>query len=107
MAKIRITVDGKPALTVEQAAERHGLRPSSMRGELTRLGGTIEPAAMLDGRKPLYDQAELDAAMAARPGRGGPGVSRPHIPPAERDGTAMGAQLRSKATDRKGHADGR
>lgn len=94
MPTVRITVDGKVALTVEQAAERYELRPSSMRGELTRLGGTIEPVAMLDGRKPLYLAAALDAAMAGRKGRGAPGVPRPHVPPAER--AAMGARLRSK-----------
>lgn len=76
MARVRITVDGKLALTVEQAAERYGLQPSSMRGELTRLGPAVRPAAMLDGRKPLYLAAELDGIMRSRPGRGAPGRAR-------------------------------
>lgn len=76
MPTIRITVDGKLALTVEQAAERYGLQPSSMRGELTRLKGVITPVDHLDGRKPLYLAAALDTVMGNRPGKGGPGVPR-------------------------------
>lgn len=70
MSGIRITVDGAPVLTVELAAERYGLRPSSMSSELSRLGDVIEPIAQLDGRKKLYLVAALDAHMATRPGRG-------------------------------------
>jgi hypothetical protein len=76
MPEIRITVDGKLALTVEQAAERYGLQPSSMRGELTRLKAVIAPVDHLDGRKPLYLAATLDRVMGNRPGRGAPGVPR-------------------------------
>jgi hypothetical protein len=67
---IRITVNGKAALTVAQAAARHDLEPSSMRAALSRLGDAIEPAAWLDSRTPLYYITALDKAMAARPGRG-------------------------------------
>ena len=74
---IAITVDGQPALTVEQAATRYGIAPSSMRGELTRAGITDSPDARLDGRKPLYLVTRLDAVMASRPGRGAPGQPRP------------------------------
>lgn len=70
MASIRITVDGKLALTIEQAAARYGLKRSSMRGELTRLGAAVTPIAMLDGRKPLFLASTLDGLMEARPGRG-------------------------------------
>lgn len=70
MPVVRITVDGRLALTVELAAERYGLRPSSVRGELTRLKGKIVPVAYLDGRKPLYLARELDKALASRPGKG-------------------------------------
>lgn len=76
MPTIRITVDGKVALTVEQAAERYGLAASSMRAALTRLGDAVAQVAMLDGRKPLYNQAALDAAMKARPGKGSPGKTK-------------------------------
>lgn len=77
MNDVRITVDGKRALTVEQAAERYGIQPGSMRGELTRLGDKVQPVAMLDGRKPLYLMSELDKLMKGRPGRGAPGQPRP------------------------------
>lgn len=70
MPIIRITVDGKLALTVEQAAVRYGLAQSSMRGELTRLKGKLDPVAELDGRKKLYSATELDKVMKARPGKG-------------------------------------
>lgn len=72
---IRITVNGKLALTVEQAAERYGLAPSSMRGELSRLKGVVTPIDF-DGRKKLYLARELDQVMRARPGKGAPGVPR-------------------------------
>lgn len=78
---VRITVDGKLALTVEQAAERYGLKPAPMRTALARFGDEIEPVTYLDGRKPLYLASRLDAIMAKRPGKGGPGVPRPHKPP--------------------------
>lgn len=78
MPRIRITIDGKLAVTVEQAARRYGIGPSSVRAALHRFGDAITPAAYLDGRKPLYLATELDAAMKARPGRGARGVPRPH-----------------------------
>lgn len=84
---IRITVDGKLALTVEQATDRYGLsEPSAMRTVLARLKQAGNPAgtpvAYLDGRKPLYSAAALDRAMKRRPGRGAPGVPRPRdLPP--------------------------
>lgn len=70
MPTIRITVDGKLALTVEQAADRYGLAQSSMRGELTRLKGKLDPIAELDGRKKLYLATALDKVMKSRPGKG-------------------------------------
>lgn len=68
MANIRITVDGRVALTVEQAAERYNLPTASMRTALARLA--LTPAADLDGRKHLYYVRDLDPAMKARPGKG-------------------------------------
>lgn len=68
---IRITVDGKPALTVEQAAERKGVTASAMRGELTRYQNTIAPAAHLDDRKKLYFTKDIDRWWDSRPGRRG------------------------------------
>lgn len=65
---IRITVDGRLALTVEQAAARYSLQPSSMSAALSRL--SVEPDANLDGKKKLYLAARLDALMKARPGKG-------------------------------------
>jgi hypothetical protein len=69
MANIRITYDGKLALTTAQAAERYGLALSSMRAALSRLAVEPLPEA-LDGRTPLYQATTLDAIMKARPGKG-------------------------------------
>lgn len=68
MPIIRITVDGKLALTVEQAATRYGLAHSTVSSAITR--HRIEPDAVLDGRKKLYLAARLDKLMKERPGRG-------------------------------------
>jgi len=65
---VRITVDGRLALTVEQAAARHGMAPNSMSSLISREG--IEYVAKLDGKKRLYAAAALDAIVRARPGRG-------------------------------------
>lgn len=73
--KIRITVDGRLALTVEQAADRYGLAVSSMRAAISRL--KITPDAYLDADRPhaqrrrgLYLASALDKALRARVGRG-------------------------------------
>lgn len=68
MARVRITIDGKVALTVEQAAERYGMLASSVRVAISREG--LEPDGELDGKKKLYLQSRLDAILKARPGRG-------------------------------------
>jgi hypothetical protein len=68
MPQIRITVDGRLALTVEQAATRYKMEASSVRSMISRL--QLEPAASLDGRKHLYLAAALDVAVKARPGKG-------------------------------------
>lgn len=75
--RIRITVNGKLALTVEQVAERLGVPISTLSGELTRYKDVIRPVAELDGRKKLYLPADIDRWWAARPGRGTPGKRRP------------------------------
>lgn len=68
--RIRITVDGKLALTVEQAAARFGTTPKVFSGELTRYKTVIKPVAELDGRKKLYLQRDLDKWWNSRPGKG-------------------------------------
>lgn len=78
--RIRITVDGKLALTVEQAAARLGVPPKTLSGELTRYKNAILPVAELDGRKKLYLQKDVDAWWASRPGKGAPGKPKPHRP---------------------------
>lgn len=78
--RVRITVDGKVALTVEQAAARLGIPTKTLSGELTRYKTAIRPAAELDGRKKLYLQAEIDAWWKSRPGRGAPGTPKPQRP---------------------------
>lgn len=65
--KIRITVGGKLAMTINEAAERHGLAPVSIRTLIKRTG--YKPDAHLDG-KPLFIAARFDKFMASRPGRG-------------------------------------
>ena len=70
MAAIRITYDGKLALTTSQAAARYGLDTASMRKALQRLQGIAPLPEPLDARTPLYSARELAAAMKARPGKG-------------------------------------
>jgi hypothetical protein len=68
-AAIKITYDGRLALTIGQAAARYGLSPDAMKKALRGLA--VDPLPdPLDGRTPLYLAAELDQAMKARPGRG-------------------------------------
>lgn len=68
--KVRITVDGKIALTVEWAAARFGVEPKSLSGELSRHKDAITHVAMLDGKKKLYLQRDLDSWWKSRRGRG-------------------------------------
>lgn len=73
MPTVRITVDGKPAVTVQQALERYrdryGIRTvTSMRSIVHRAG--LEPAGHADDRTPLYLIKTLDALMDSRPGKG-------------------------------------
>ena len=72
MPAIRITVDGKLALTVEQLAERYGVKVKSMSVIISRLGEQIEPITFhLDNHKKVYLAVPFDRIMkAARPGRG-------------------------------------
>lgn len=65
---IRITIGGSVALTVEQAAHRHHMQPSSMRALISR--AQLVEDAMLDGRKRLYLAARIDDAVRLRPGKG-------------------------------------
>lgn len=78
--RVRITVDGKPAFTVEQAAAHLGVPAKTLSGELTRYKGAIQPAAELDGRKKLYLVKDINAWWAARPGKGSPGTPKPPRP---------------------------
>jgi hypothetical protein len=66
MATIRITYDGRLALTISQAATRYGMRLDAMRQALRRLDLDPLPES-LDGRTPLYPAVELDRAMKSRP----------------------------------------
>lgn len=73
---IKITVNGRQALTVEQAALRVGVTAKSLSGELSRYADKIRPVAELDGRKKLYLATEFDRWWKSRPGRGAPGSPR-------------------------------
>ncbi len=68
MPTIRITVDGKPALTTRQLGEEFDLDPASARSAIKRL--SLEPVAHLDERTPLYAAASARKALRERPGRG-------------------------------------
>ncbi len=70
MPDIRITVDGRPALTTAQAAARHGRPVPQMRDLLSARRLNVAPAAHLDDRTPLYDLERLDAAVGGMVGRG-------------------------------------
>ncbi len=67
--RIRITVDGKLALTTAQAAQRHGIASTATMRKRLQLAG-VEPVDHLDARTPLYSAAEVGQLMKARPLRG-------------------------------------
>lgn len=64
---LRITLDGRLLYTIEQAAEKHGLAPSSMRAVISR--EHLQPDAEI-GRKNLYYATSISAMIKARPGKG-------------------------------------
>lgn len=66
--QIRVTVDGRLAVTTAQAALRYGRTLANMRTLLSRL--SIEPVAHLDSRTPLYAAVPLDKTIKAMPGKG-------------------------------------
>lgn len=70
MPDIRITVDGRPALTTAQAAARHGRVASQVRDIFSARRYDLAPVAMLDPRTPLYDVEAVDALLGNMPGRG-------------------------------------
>ena len=74
---LRITYAGREATTIALAAAEHSLSQRHMSTTLTRLGVTPLPRAgepngraEIDARTPLYDAAEVRAALERRPGRG-------------------------------------
>ena len=67
-ARIRITVDGKLALTTQQFADEADVEPVTVRTEIRRLG--VTPVAHLDSRTPLYAALPLRKAWRDRPGKG-------------------------------------
>jgi hypothetical protein len=69
VATIRITYDGRLALTIGQAADRYQLGAAAMRKAVQRLSVAALPDS-LDARTPLYLAVDLDRAMKARPGKG-------------------------------------
>jgi hypothetical protein len=73
--EVRITVNGRQALTYNLAAERHGMEPDAVRMALKR--AELEPCGKLE-RLPLFYATAVRAVLRQRPGRGAPGVPRPH-----------------------------
>ena len=60
---IRVTVDGRPVLTIEQAAARVGVAESTIRAAMHR--HRLVPVAKL-GRMPLFTAKALDAAFTRK-----------------------------------------
>ncbi len=60
---IRITVNGRPAVTTAQAAAQRGISAAGMRANLYRW--RLQPVAELDGL-PLYDAEQLESAGRGR-----------------------------------------
>lgn len=60
--------------TIGMAAKRLGYEQASLKRAFQRIG--VTPDDHLDDRTPVYLVANVDAAMAARPGRGARGVAR-------------------------------
>jgi hypothetical protein len=77
MQHIEIKVGGRDAMTPEQVADLSGVSPNAVRMLIKRLG--LQPVARLGV---VYDRAAIEAMLESRPGRGAPGVPRPHRPPA-------------------------
>lgn len=73
--EITVIIDGRriPATTVEHDAPRRGMTYEALRKVVHRAG--LEPLASI-GHAPLYATADIDAALATRPGRGAPGKPR-------------------------------
>ena len=76
---VRITVDGKLALTLKQVADRYGIPQPGLRRDLSREADApkpIEPPP-IDERTPAYWFQEIDRFIKReRPGRGAPGKPR-------------------------------
>jgi hypothetical protein len=66
--EVVITVDGKLAYTVDQAATKYGIKRRSMNSIIER--NSIPVAANLDGNKKVYLAADIERVMGARPGHG-------------------------------------
>lgn len=86
MPEVRITVDGKRALTVRQALdryrERHEIASMEAMHSIIRRA-ELKPDGEIDGRTPLFLAKTLDAVMASRPGKGNtaqPAKRAPHKP---------------------------
>lgn len=77
MPDIRITVDGRPALTTAQAAQRHARTSAEMRTLFSVRRYNLEPVAALDDRTPLYDLEAVDALIGGMVGQGKGGGRKP------------------------------
>lgn len=79
--RIRITFDGRQALTVDLSAAIYGMEHDAMAKLIRRAG--IEPLPERIGRIPLFPAAAIEREIRNRPGKGAPGRPRPHRAPAE------------------------
>lgn len=70
----RLTRGRRRYETIGMSAQRLGKEPGSLKRAFQRIG--LGPDDDLDERTPVYLVAHVDAALAARPGRGARGVAR-------------------------------
>jgi hypothetical protein len=76
---VKITVNGRPAITAAEIARRAGIEPSAVHSFIRRSG--LQDVARLGY---AYDEEQVDQVLANRPGRGAPGRPKPlRIPHAE------------------------
>jgi hypothetical protein len=72
--RVRITVNGRVALTVAMAATRKGVAEGTMSSAISR--DRIEHDGMLDGKKKVYLQSKIDQWWDNRIGKGWRGKSK-------------------------------
>lgn len=76
LPEIAVTVNGRRMLRIEDIAARAGITHDAAYSIVSR--AKKRPDARIGN---VYDEAEVELLLRDRPGKGGPGVPRPHRPP--------------------------